>query len=253
MLILRTLVAVFLFLPLWSQGASFDCAKKKQDIEYAICKDDALGTLDALLADSYATLLKMSNPNDAQRVKQAQRAWLAERNGQCVDLYQCMEAHARRLVDIKQQISPMLLSEKIARYKTMNDLAWDSDFQHFTRGYFGGMKVREYNRDFLVADNAENALGGPPEDLQKIGNIVVGMACQAHSCPNKGIFVFDVVSRDALYGISSFTDAAGQQRPGSTVLVYYKNEQFLREHKDLLERNMAALAGPSTFITVKVP
>lgn len=240
-------------LPLLAHATSFDCAKKSTDTEWKICKDDTLGSLDSLVADAYAQLVKLAAPGDLDHIRQAQRTWLIARDRRCSDKYDCIEALATRLLTIKKEISPLLLSMAVSKYDNMNQLIWNDEFEHFIHVFFGDLRGNEWNREYFVSAQASNFLGGPPEPLQKMGNIVVGSACRAHSCDEKGIVVFDTVTRDALFGLVSFTDAAGIRRTESTVLVYYRNKQFLATHHGLLEKYMNQLAGQSKYLTVLVP
>lgn len=61
--------------------ASFDCAKAGTATEKAICSDVALARLDRNLADTYAQALSWAS-DDAEKTKirDAQRAWIGERN-----------------------------------------------------------------------------------------------------------------------------------------------------------------------------
>jgi uncharacterized protein YecT (DUF1311 family) len=62
-------------------AASFDCAKAGTAPEKAICSDVPLARLDRALADGYAQALSWAS-DDAEKAKirDAQRAWIAERN-----------------------------------------------------------------------------------------------------------------------------------------------------------------------------
>lgn len=61
--------------------ASFDCAAASSATEKAICSDVALGRLDRAMADSYTQVLAFTAEDaDKAKIREAQRAWIAERN-----------------------------------------------------------------------------------------------------------------------------------------------------------------------------
>ena len=65
--------------------ASFDCAKAGTGIEKAICADAKLARLDRRVSETYfARLRMMDDDGKEQALKASQRAWLAERDKNCV-------------------------------------------------------------------------------------------------------------------------------------------------------------------------
>jgi uncharacterized protein YecT (DUF1311 family) len=58
---------------------SFDCSKAATPVEKAICRDAELAKLDKELSQLYAKVLE----TQGEKVKESQRAWLAERDKQC--------------------------------------------------------------------------------------------------------------------------------------------------------------------------
>jgi uncharacterized protein YecT (DUF1311 family) len=58
---------------------SFDCSKASTPVEKAICRDAELAKLDKELSQLYAKVLE----TQGEKVKESQRAWLAERDKQC--------------------------------------------------------------------------------------------------------------------------------------------------------------------------
>jgi uncharacterized protein YecT (DUF1311 family) len=63
--------------------ASFDCNKAGVAIEFAICADPRLAELDVAMGKRYGALRRGSTGKDRQNLKQAQRDWIAKRNGDC--------------------------------------------------------------------------------------------------------------------------------------------------------------------------
>lgn len=65
-------------------SASFDCAKAGSDVEKAICASRDLARLDRHVADKYFDALAWAVDEPARaKLKNAQRAWVAERNTHC--------------------------------------------------------------------------------------------------------------------------------------------------------------------------
>jgi len=65
-------------------AASFDCAKAGTDIEHAICSSRDLAQLDRRVADEYFEALSWAVDEPAKaKLKSEQKAWLAQRDGQC--------------------------------------------------------------------------------------------------------------------------------------------------------------------------
>ncbi len=58
---------------------SFDCAKARRADEKLICATPDLSALDRMVAEAYAAALKRAPPGEAEKVRKAQRAWIAER------------------------------------------------------------------------------------------------------------------------------------------------------------------------------
>lgn len=71
--------------PDWRAPApSFDCAKASASIEHIICANARLAWYDRHVAEAYRLKLsQVSQPNDAEPLRQAQRDWLGTRLTQC--------------------------------------------------------------------------------------------------------------------------------------------------------------------------
>lgn len=70
--------------PDWRAPApSFDCRKAAADIEKAICADAALARLDRQTAEAYQDKLRYAEPALQEKIRQAQRDWIAKRNRSC--------------------------------------------------------------------------------------------------------------------------------------------------------------------------
>lgn len=85
-----------------AQAASFDCKKASTAVEKAICADEALSGWDDQVNDSYRRLIDNAPSARVPSLRDAQRAWLRQRN-QCApsDLRSClsdsMKLRARQL------------------------------------------------------------------------------------------------------------------------------------------------------------
>ena len=93
--VMRAVPLLFLLLPAMNAGAaSFDCGKATTKVEKMICGDVELSKMDEELNGAYKTA--QQNEKQADSVRQAQKAWLKERN-RCSDVA-CMKlAYERRL------------------------------------------------------------------------------------------------------------------------------------------------------------
>lgn len=88
------IVLGWLVLGLTAQAASFDCGKAAARVEKMICGDAELSKLDGVMAIIFKDVL--DNVSDPVAVKNAQRAWLKERND-CSDTACMMHAYETRL------------------------------------------------------------------------------------------------------------------------------------------------------------
>lgn len=89
----------FLFVPLVSQSASFDCAKATTNVEKLICQDTpasrTISELDSRMSDAHTLLLASSA--DTAVLKKEQRNWLNDVRNKCLDVT-CLEtAYTRRI------------------------------------------------------------------------------------------------------------------------------------------------------------
>lgn len=65
-------------------AASFDCTKSTTDVEHAICSSRDLARLDRRVSDKYFLALQWAvDEPDRAKLKNAQRAWLSERDSRC--------------------------------------------------------------------------------------------------------------------------------------------------------------------------
>lgn len=62
---------------------SFDCNKAGSAIEFAICADAKLATLDVQLGDAYQAARKAVAGDAKEELKRGQRAWIRQRNKDC--------------------------------------------------------------------------------------------------------------------------------------------------------------------------
>lgn len=62
---------------------SFDCSKTGSAIEKAVCADVPLARLDRQVAEAYAAALRAADAGGRERLRRAQREWLAEQSARC--------------------------------------------------------------------------------------------------------------------------------------------------------------------------
>lgn len=95
----NVLAVIFLFVPIFSQGASFDCAKATTNVERLICQDTpasrSISKLDSRMSDAYASALKSSAVPVA--LKKAQRDWLDNVRNKCSDVACLESAYTQRI------------------------------------------------------------------------------------------------------------------------------------------------------------
>lgn len=85
---------------------SYDCAKAARQLERAICYSPAVSALDLQLGQSYRRLVQQLPPDQKQQLQNQQRAWLAEREKQCV-IYKwwvdCLtDMYTKRIAELNQ-------------------------------------------------------------------------------------------------------------------------------------------------------
>jgi len=84
-----------------SSSPSFDCAAVLRPVEKVICGDPQLGTLDRQIAVAYARQLKTAKAGRADRLREAQRVFLADRSARFGQPgYDLLGALQRRLEDM---------------------------------------------------------------------------------------------------------------------------------------------------------
>lgn len=107
-----------LIIPLYSHGASFDCAKAGTWVEKAICSNPQLSDLDELLMASYKKAL--SGASNAATLKTAQKDWLKNSRDGCQDTACLKQAYTTRLAELNQLVStstkPLSIAGKYERY-----------------------------------------------------------------------------------------------------------------------------------------
>jgi len=84
---------------------SFDCAKATSTVERDVCADALLARLDRTLARAYDQRVDANGPTTKQKLRAAQRAWLAKREvscaGEAIVRRNCLaDAYRARLVEI---------------------------------------------------------------------------------------------------------------------------------------------------------
>lgn len=91
-----------LLLPSFGMADSFDCAKAQTDVERLICDIQELRRLDRMLNVYYAEA--KSQVDDPEGLRDAQRAWLGERDkcgelAERIEIYRCLRNRYDRRVD----------------------------------------------------------------------------------------------------------------------------------------------------------
>jgi len=90
-------------------------------------------------------------------------------------------------------------------YTDMNDLVWEPVYKELVNRRFGCLRsnaTRNADRGWTLADDIAAMLGGPPADFRIVdGRFVVGSACRAHSCPEKGLLIADLLERRVTFGL----------------------------------------------------
>ena len=81
-----------------AQAASFDCEKASTKVEHMICDDLEISKLDNELNSAYKAAVQ--DKQHANKVKQAQKQWMKERNG-CADAACVKGAYEARLASLK--------------------------------------------------------------------------------------------------------------------------------------------------------
>jgi uncharacterized protein YecT (DUF1311 family) len=136
-------------LALASAAPSFECAKAT-GIEKAICADPALAALDAQLAELYAKTVRLyHDPNVALATRQAQGAWLRDRNAcatatapaACVDAY-----YRDRIAELRETLGE---SEAYANHGV--DLLYCEKFKDGRAAYFIAKQRRDGDLDFSLS------------------------------------------------------------------------------------------------------
>jgi len=85
---------------------SLDCAKAVGNVDEVVCKDTALGALDAKLVDVYAASSKAATAEQKNRLAADQQQWLAMREAcnKAPDRSGCVkERYTRRIADLQAQ------------------------------------------------------------------------------------------------------------------------------------------------------
>ncbi len=87
---------------------SFDCSKAASVIEHSICASMQLARLDRQVAAAYRMRLRLAGEDNQSLFKQAQRAWVGQRNAICgqrqaAALTQCLvSSYQARLTELQQ-------------------------------------------------------------------------------------------------------------------------------------------------------
>lgn len=94
---MQRILLAFLLLPTLAMGASFDCGKAATRVEQLICANADLSSLDEELARAFA--FEMERAEFPDRLKSAQKAWLAKRND-CADSACVRQRYEQRIIQL---------------------------------------------------------------------------------------------------------------------------------------------------------
>lgn len=103
---------------------SFSCEAARAPLDLAICGNEGLSRQDALLADLYRRHLEQSGSEEERRARvQAQRQWIAQRNGDCRSgdaAAECLSAqYGQRVADLHRAVHPPEEAELAAAVEAM--------------------------------------------------------------------------------------------------------------------------------------
>ena len=87
---------------------SYDCTKASREMDRAICYSPSVAALDLQLGQTYHRLIQQLPPGQKQQLQTQQRAWIAEREQQCV-LYKwwvdCLnDLYTKRIAELNQRV-----------------------------------------------------------------------------------------------------------------------------------------------------
>ena len=87
----------------------------------------------------------------------------------------------------------------------MNQLVWEPGFEKAVDEFFGAERGDFFWTDGPVSEQAIAGLGGPPNDLERLGGgLVMGSACRAHSCDERAAVIVKCPSTIVAVGVKHF-------------------------------------------------
>ncbi len=153
--------------------AGFDCQKASTPPEHMICGSRVLARADLELGEIYKTVREKLGPPEQAQLTGAQRAWLKERDAQCVKVGKadgpCMgSAYANRLAALKKQADPALgraprfdAEYVMALARNSPDVCADTAFQAALYARALGAQVVKYKPKVTTSgDAAESRTAG---------------------------------------------------------------------------------------------
>lgn len=116
----------------------------------------------------------------------------------------------------------------ISKFPNANRLIWDDEFVAHANTFFGDVKEEYFWAGATTAQQVLAGFGGPPEDVDKIGeNTYFVSACRHQSCGEKSAYV--TANSLELYGIISYlcaNDAGGTDYcSAGQLVIFYKDER----------------------------
>lgn len=171
---------------------SFDCAKARRADEKLVCATPDLAALDRLLAEAYAAALQRAPAAQAEKIRKAQRGWIAGR-AECLAATEgrppepetaaaCLRRdYGRRLSDLARVAAPLPAAVRARAVKWADEArkvevdiaypalapgqagaaAFDAFFEKKARAW--ERRARELAADPDVMENAKG--GGPPTSV----------------------------------------------------------------------------------------
>lgn len=233
---MRLTVALLIFLPFNGYAASFDCDRAETSVEIMICRDADLGSFDEILGNNYREILTLLPNGMKSNFKQEQRDWVEVRNNRCSTVPACIDVYGQRIVKLKKKLSSERLEHNLSKYSNMNQLIWDRDFSDYIAEYFSGRKSTMLSKkSWLTSGEVTEVLGGPPNNLEIHGKVIVGSACRARSCDEKGVVIIDPESLKAIFGVVHFFTENSEHLKDPTLSIFYKDEEYLNAHLELIK------------------
>lgn len=111
-----------------------------------------------------------------------------------------------------------------------NALVWDRQFRKAVERFVGSRRAAYLYDEAPVAEQMLDVLGGPPDDVERIGSLYRFTACRAHSCTEKGAAVLEPNGRVVALGI--LHGACALQHPSQDCFAHNTLTLFVRSGEE---------------------